>query len=910
MKNYFLIFILLSTRIFSFSQNQSYWQQAVNYEIKVTLNDSLKTLDGQLSLKYLNNSPDTLYYIWFHVWPNAYQNENSAFSEQMLENGSTDFYFSTADKKGYINQLNFSVNNIEATIEHHPIHLDIIKLGLPEPLLPNSSAYIKTPFHVKLPYNFSRGGFLNNSFQITQWYPKPAVYDKYGWHEMPYLNQGEFFSEFGSYNVEITLPKVYKVASTGQLTKTTEEDNYKTLHFFQDSIHDFAWFADKEYIIKHDTVQLQNRIIDIFVYHYPDKKGIWNLSCQYIKDAILTKSAWVGEYPYNIISIVESPQIEIGGMEYPTIALIEKSENAERLCEVINHEVGHNWFYGILGSNEREHPWMDEGINTYFDHRFEKWQQEKNNKEQKTKLSFFEKKMTEDFESPLLNTLYNFHKDQPIETKAGEFSAVNYALIAYYKASKWLELLEHNIGKDTLDSIIHTYFNEWKFKHPYPKDFKNIIKRISNQNIDSIFALKDNKGYLFHNNKKKIKFSLFANFIQPEKYHYLLFNPIAGYNNYDKLMLGAVLHNFSLPLSSFKFILAPLYSTGSNDIKGLGRISYSLFPGNKDDKIELNLSGCSFSNRLFNNLDDERKLLYFKKISTEIKYIFPKKSPRSSITKQLQYKANFINENSMLYSRDSNLMNIITFPINKTNIHQLKFSINNERILYPYAGSINIEAGKQFIKIGCTGNYYFNYANGGGLECRFFAGKFNYNVKKTFLSQYETERYQLNLSGSNGNEDYTYNNYFIGRNENSGILSQQLMIKEGGFKIKTDLLSNKIGKSDNWLTAVNLHSTLPQKFNALHLFPIRIPLYFFADLGTFSDAWKLSNQNEKIYYDAGLEISLAKKIINIYIPIMYSRSFRDYIKSTIYDKKLLRTITFSIDIQNITLKKFIPQSPI
>ena len=911
MKHYFLFITLTSLSIFTFSQKQSYWQQSVNYDIKVTLHDSLKTLDGELTLNYTNNSPDTLFYIWFHIWTNAYQNEKTAFSEQMLENGSTDFYFSTTEKKGYINQFNFRVNNIEATTEYHPVHQDIIKLILPSPLYPNASVIINTPFHVKLPYNFSRGGFVNNSFQITQWYPKPAVFDKYGWHEMPYLNQGEFYSEFGSYHVEINLPKVYKVASTGQLTNIKEENNIKTLHFFQDSVHDFAWFADKDYIIKHDTIQLQDRIIDIFAYHYPEKKGIWNKSCQYIKEAILTRSEWIGAYPFNIISVVESPQTKIGGMEYPTIALIEKSENPESLCELINHEVSHNWFYGMLGSNEREHPWIDEGINTYYDHRYKKWQEEKHQNKSKMKTSFLQNKMTDDDENLILQTLYNNNTDQPIETKANEFTAVNYALIGYYKASKWMKLLEITLGKDALDSIIHAYFKEWKCKHPYPEDFESIIKKMSSKNLDATFSLLHKKGDFFDTKQKKIKFSFIFNLKQTEKYHYIYFNPIAGFNNYDKLMLGGFIHNYSLPLSKFKFILAPLYTTGSDNLKGLGRISYSIFPGKKDNKIEISLSGSSFTNQSINDFSNDSKLLYFNKLSTEIKYFFPKTNPRSSMVKYVQYKTYFIKENAILYSRNPfNQTDIISFPQNSTTIHQLKLSVNNSRILYPYTATINAEAGKQFIKIGCTGNYYFNYANGGGMECRLFAGKFLYTVTKTFLTQYQTERFQLNLSGANGHEDYTYNNYFVGRNESAGILSQQLMIKEGGFKIKTDLLSNKIGKSDNWLAAINMSTTLPQQFNALHLLPLKIPFYLFADLGTFSDALKSNNENEKIYYDAGIQISLAKKIINMYIPVLYSRSFRDYIKSTIFDKKLLKTISFSIDIQNITLKRFIPQSPI
>ena len=114
------------------------------------------------------------------------------------------------------------MNGITAIIKDHPQHQDIIKLVLPFPLPPKQSTDIQTPFHVKLPYNFSRSGYNNKSFQLTQWYPKPAVYDKKGWHEMPYLDQGEFYSEFGDYEVQITLPENYVVAATGTLQNESE----------------------------------------------------------------------------------------------------------------------------------------------------------------------------------------------------------------------------------------------------------------------------------------------------------------------------------------------------------------------------------------------------------------------------------------------------------------------------------------------------------------------------------------------------------------------------------------------------------------------------------------------------------------------------------------------------------------
>lgn len=156
MRKFFILFLIVHCLwLTAFTQK---WQQQANFIIDVTLNDKDHTVDGIEKITYSNNSPDTLTFIWFHLWPNAYKNDKTAFSDQMLENGNTKFYFSSKEDKGYINRLDFRVNDISAKTEDHPEHIDIVKLILPFPLLPNQTITITTPFHVKLPYNFSRGG--------------------------------------------------------------------------------------------------------------------------------------------------------------------------------------------------------------------------------------------------------------------------------------------------------------------------------------------------------------------------------------------------------------------------------------------------------------------------------------------------------------------------------------------------------------------------------------------------------------------------------------------------------------------------------------------------------------------------------------------------------------------------------
>lgn len=945
----FFIILLCLLQAPAHAQQPAYWQQQVNYKIDVTLNDVNHTLDGYVKMDYFNNSPDTLYFIWIHLWPNAYKNDRTAFSDQMLENGSTAFYFSGNDKRGYINRLNFRVNTINAKTEDHPQHQDIVKLLLPTPLPPKSSCKIETPFHVQLPYNFSRGGHIDQAYQLTQWYPKPAVYDKKGWHPIPYLQQGEFYSEFGNYEVQVTVPKNYVVAATGNLqeqeekewlnkrkvfyteklpkqknsnqkTKVTPQQGVpsatvtKTLHYVQTNVHDFAWFADKTFSVKTDTLQLPSgRIITIAVFYYAAHADNWANSIKFTKESILTKSKWLGEYPYDIVSVVDNAANTPGGMEYPTITLLTSGGNETELKRVINHEVGHNWFYGILGTNEREHAWMDEGINTYYDLRFSALHPNENESDRYSpKAKWLKDKFPERPEKSLLQSMILWKRDQPVATSSEKFSAVNYFLSAYEKAGEWMQLLEAQLGKQVFDSCMKTYYQRWSFKHPYPEDFKNTMEEISGKNLDSTFALLHTKGALEKTTAKKdIRFAFLFNAKEPDKHHYIGFSPVVGYNFYDKIMPGIVLHNYTLPNAKLQFVVAPMYSSKSQKLSGIGRIGYTWYPGNNGQKAEFSLSGESYTWDTYADSTSKLNYLHFSKIVPSFKFVFANKNPRSTITKFIQWKTFLIGEQQLLFTRDDvRQIDIITYPYKERYINQLQYVIDNHRVLYPYKGTLQVEQGNGFVRTNFTGNYYFNFAKGGGVNLRFFAGKFFYTGDKTFIKQFETDPYHLNMTGAKGYEDYTYSNYFVGRNEFDHYPSQQIMIRDGGFKVRTDLLSNKIGKTDDWLSAVNLTTDIPKNINPLQVLPVKIPLKAFLDVGTYAEAWKKNAATGRFVYDAGLQLSFFKNTLNIYFPLLYSKVYRDYLKSTIPDKMFIKNIAFSIDIQNLTLRKFFPQIPL
>lgn len=500
----------------------NYWQQQVNYNIDVSLNDKENSLKGMLTLEYTNNSPDQLSFIWFHLWPNAYKNENTAFARQLYRDKDGKKRWKGMKDRGYMDSLSFQADGQKLATEAHPEHIDVVKVMLPRPLGKGEKITIATPFYVKLPSYVSRMGQQNQSYIICQWYPKPAVYDRKGWHEMPYLDQGEFYSEYGNFKVNVSLPSAYVVGATGILQNQDEYNTYKqlgqanktavnkytpppsapvkTLSYTAENVHDFAWFADKNFIIEYDTMQLASgKVIDVFSYHQPNGNDLWEKSIGYLKDAVQHYSKWIGEYPYPVVAAVEGPKnVMSGGMEYPMITHITSPDaNEERLDAVITHEVGHNWFYSILGSNERAHAWMDEGINSYYQFRYEAQKYRFNSVFGSSLPKELREKPAEEFQMLTYQAISRIPMNKPIDTHSASFSSKDeYGMTVYIKTAVWAYILELNVGKEKLDKAMQDYFNEWKFRHPYPEDMKASLERSLNVNLDAMFDALKKEGSL------------------------------------------------------------------------------------------------------------------------------------------------------------------------------------------------------------------------------------------------------------------------------------------------------------------------------------------------------------------------------------------------------------------------------
>ena len=1040
-----------------------YWQQKVNYSIDVTLNDSAHALDGFEKIQYSNNSPDTLRYIWIHCWPNAYKNDRTAFSEQRIGNGETDFYFSDPSKRGYMNRLEFRVDGQLARMEDHPQYIDIIKVILPMPLPPRGQVVLTTPFHVQLPYNFSRSGYYQGAYSITQWYPKPAVYDSHGWHPIPYLDQGEFYSEFGDFDVRITVPASFIVAATGEwqdapgsrqqsgppvtaeglpqamppstaatahpplppghqpVTHATPSSSQrsapharahsvhppapiatapapkpaeptKTLHYYQRQIHDFAWFANRHFQTEHDTLRLASgRIIDVYSYYTPTAIPAWRHSIQYIKDAIHFRSALIGEYPYNVVTAVESKLWIEGGMEYPTITSLnipnsEKPSNnpphpdnrsdkpagkptekpsdkaaAKELDMTIEHEVGHNWFYGVLGTNERRYPWMDEGINTYYDNRYSAWKYHAPPEAPPPGLpAWLAKKLPDDLNQIELNTQFALHEDQPISASSEDFTEDNYDLIAYVKTGIWMQTVEDSLGTPLFDSCMHEYFRQWQFRHPYPEDFDTVLTNTSHRNLTTLFALLDQTGPLppFPPHRP-LQPTLLFNVRNAARTDYLNILPAAGYNDYDHFMIGVMIHNFNLPPQNWQMLLAPLYATGSHQVNGIAHFNYAWYPGSHPSHnapastIDRSLPGSSGSPHTWSagpapapynwsadppasaltypgaaphpafrmieagvnvsrfstlsGADSNNHQIFggFYKVVPYVRLYFPRSSPRSTRDSWLEWKTYLIGEknlgNYVLKTTDS-LYYPTAGKYEFRYLNQLSYTILDSRVLYPYKVTLQVQQAAPFYRINLNTNYFFNYGTSGGLNVRLFGAKFGYlggiNPSQDLTS------FEPKLTAVRGSDDYTYDNYFIGRNEYNGFASQQIMDRDGFLKLRTDLFQGLQGRSDNWVASINLTTTLPPK-----IVPQWLPLKLFLDVGTYAEAWQANPTTSHFLYVGGLELSLLHDILRIYAPLAYSSDFSNQLKSVPGQNGFFQKISFSIDFENIPFRQLFGYTP-
>ena len=500
MKNVvFLLQFLGFISIYS-QNNTTYWQQHVNYKMNVDVNVNNYQYKGTQQLTYTNNSPDSLTQVFYHLYFNAFQ-PGSEMDVRLQNIPDPDGRMVTnigtidnprfesrisklqANEIGYLNIKSLLQNNKKVVFSAEGT---ILQVTLNKALQPGESTVFDMVFEGQLPVHIRRSGRNNEdgvALSMAQWYPKMAEYDFEGWHADPYIGR-EFHGVWGDFDVTINIDKKYTVGGTGYLQNPQEighgyEDTSKKLeiqkgntlswHFVAPNVHDFTWAADPNYI--HDKIITKSGIELHFLYKNENRfKKAWKEVQPYTENALDYFSEQIGAYPYKQYSVIQGGD---GGMEYAMCTLLAGGETLNSILGTMYHEVAHSWFQQILATNESKHPWMDEGFTTYI-----------------STLAHHKaigKKASKPVDSEYQDYFYavKYNLNEPLTTHSDRYHTnTAFSIGSYTKGSIFLLQLSAIIGEEHLKTSLKRYFDEFKFKHPTPNDFKRIAEKVSGIQLD------------------------------------------------------------------------------------------------------------------------------------------------------------------------------------------------------------------------------------------------------------------------------------------------------------------------------------------------------------------------------------------------------------------------------------------
>ncbi len=490
-----------------------YWQQRADYTIRATLDTSAKRLDGRVTIRYTNNSPDTLSHVWMQL------------DQNLFRKGSVGSYLNDQDTRfgaaGF--DGGFDIKSITQTQEPRPgrVRAPLME-GKPVPvrtrvddtmmdvrlafaLPPGATTTFEIVYGFLIPeHGADRMGRDGALYELAQWYPRMCVYDDvHGWNTLQYLGQGEFYLEYGTIVYEVTVPAGYIVAGSGTLQNplevltatqrarlaaaiksdsitriVTSEDlssgaarpkkvGTLTWKFRADNVRDVAWAASPEYLW--DASGWQGIVAQ--AYYRPSARNTWKDAADMSRYSIQEYSTRWMSYPYPQISAVEGP---VSGMEYPMVAMEAKDNTKEGLYSVVTHEIGHMWYPMAVGSDERRYAWMDEGFNTFINIFSEE--------------GYFKR---DDMRRRKGEAMFALGNDQvptaqPIMTYANRYRTDgNLGSLAYIKPALALYTLRSKVlGPEVFDEAFREYTRRWAFKHPQPADFFRTIEDVTGRDLD------------------------------------------------------------------------------------------------------------------------------------------------------------------------------------------------------------------------------------------------------------------------------------------------------------------------------------------------------------------------------------------------------------------------------------------
>jgi Peptidase family M1 domain len=479
-----------------------YWQQQADYRISATLDTAHNELHGTETIHYANRSPNALPYLWLYVEQNicAPNSITSTLNQPPLVFGDVSFDFSCGKFSGRPTLESAKVNGVDAKRTNYGTTM---RIDLPKPLAAGGSLNLEFAWHFTVPeQGVGRMGRDGALYEIAQWYPRMAVYDDVrGWNHEPYIGAGEFYLEYGNFDVSLTVPASYIVAATGELMnpnvvltateqkllllartgdsvrsiiprdiagnpRRTRPGNHPfTWHFTAKNVRDFAWAAAPNWIWEASSVD--GILIETLYRPSADK---WPEAHKMARAAIKYFSEQWYRYPWSHATTVEGP---VQGMEYPMLTFVPNNSTRETQQWDLAHEFGHEWFPMIVGSNERLYPWMDEGFNTFIDLH-------------NTALYFAGTPYGDTIEVNPLHLAAEHTKpgeEQPLITNPTEVRDLMW--VGYEKPALMMQTLRFEVlGRERFDAAFRDYIRTWAFKHPTPADFFRLMRDASGMELD------------------------------------------------------------------------------------------------------------------------------------------------------------------------------------------------------------------------------------------------------------------------------------------------------------------------------------------------------------------------------------------------------------------------------------------
>ncbi len=518
MKNFLWLFFFVLSSLLVFSQPDR-WQQRVKYLMDVKMDVSTNQFKGKQKLEYTNNSPDTLYKVFYHLYWNAFQ-PNSMMDTRSRElgkiligrgkNGEQPDWDGRVkdrilnlkpDEIGYQKILSLKMNGVAQPYKEEET---ILEVKLTKPILPRTIVVFDMEFEAQVPLQIRRSGRDNLQtgvrYSMSQWYPKMCEYDYEGWHPTPYVAR-EFYGVWGDYDVTISIDKNYIIGGSGYLQNANQigygyeapgtkiirpAGDLLTWHFIAPNVHDFMWAADPQY--KHLVRYVPNGPTINVLYKNknsdPAQDTLWNKLADAAVIALPFIEKNFGKYPYKQYSFVHGGD---GGMEYPMATLVNLGVG---LCF---HEWMHSWYQMMLGTNESMYAWMDEGFTDYASSLVTDYYYSYQSKKYPDNNEYKQAVEKQNAQLPLHHAgsyssyfyLTKSGLEEPLTTHADHFNTnFAYSLASYSKGAVFLEQLGYIVGADVRDKILLEYYRQWRFKHPNASDFIRISEKVSGLKLD------------------------------------------------------------------------------------------------------------------------------------------------------------------------------------------------------------------------------------------------------------------------------------------------------------------------------------------------------------------------------------------------------------------------------------------